>query len=224
MNRIVVFWITVLSVIGFSGCAKYQTLPICVPFDVSKAGNDYETNISATEDVRAYSFDLEYVDSRPVEERKRLVKNPHYRFEDTTIGKIIGDFGATTVKGVSMRKAGSKLILRLTITQLSEPSRPMKYRVGTSQFDVDEKGNGHFNLITVKPGETIKVTSNIGIHEVCCGGIAHDNSNEYAWRKSIVYARLEKGDYHIKLEVLETSPEFEKIRTNLTIGSTYFGK
>jgi hypothetical protein len=54
--------------------------------------------------------------------------------------------------------------------------------------------------------------------------MARDGSNEPAWRKSIAFAMLEKGDYHIKLEVLEASPEFEKIRTNFTITKTYFGK
>jgi hypothetical protein len=132
MSRIVVL-ITVLSAIGFSGCAKYQTIPMCAPFDTAKERMVYETNISTTEDVRAYSFSLEYVDNRSVEERKRDVKNPHYRLEDTTIGKIIGGLG-------SVRKAGSKLLLKLTITQISEPLKPMKYRVGTSQYDVDEKG------------------------------------------------------------------------------------
>lgn len=217
MSRIVVFLITVLSAIGFLGCAKYQTIPMCAPFDTAKERTVYETNISTTEDVRAYSFSLEYVDNRSVEERKRDVKNPHYRLEDTTIGKIIGGLG-------SVRKAGSKLLLKLTITQISEPLKPMKYRVGTSQYDVDEKGNGHFNLIAIKLGETIEVISNIGVHRSESHGMARDGSNEPAWRKSIAFAMLEKGDYHIKLEVLEASPEFEKIRTNFTITKTYFGK
>lgn len=224
MSRIVVFLITVLSVIGFSGCAKYQTIPMCVPFDAAKETTVYETNISTIEDVRAYSFGLEYVDNRSIDERKRVVKDPYYRFEDTTFGKIIGDFGAVTINGVSMRKAGSKLLLKLTITPISEPLRPMKYRVGTSQYDVDEKGNGDFNLITVKQREKIEVISNVGIHKSESHGMACNGSNEPAWNKSIAFAMLEKGDYHIKLEVLETSPEFEKIRTNFTITKTYFGK
>lgn len=208
--------ITVLSVIGFSGCAKYQTIPMCVPFDTTKEKTVYETNISTTEDVRAYSFDLEYVDNRSIEERKEERKRGIY-FQDTTIAKIIGGQNGNN-------PVGSKLLVKLTITQISEPLRPMKYRVGTSQYDKDEKGNGHFNLITVKLGEKIEVISNIGAHEVCCGGIAHDGSNKPAWNKSIAYARLEKGDYHIKLEVLETSPEFEKIRTNFHITFVHFGK
>ena len=223
MSRIVFFWIMALSIIGFSGCAKYQTIPICVPLDTVKEKTVYETNISTTEDVRAYSFDLEYVDNRSIEERKEERKRGIY-FQDTTIGKIIGDFGSVTTKGISMIKAGSKLVLKLTIRQISEPLRPMQYRVGTSQYDVDKKGNGHFNLITVKPGETIEIISNIGEHRSESHGMARDSSNEPAWRKSIAFVGLENGDYHIKLEVLETSPEFAKIRTNFIIVPAYFGK
>lgn len=236
MSKLVVSVITVLSIIGFSGCgAKYQTIPMGTALDTAKVRTVYETNVSTTEDVRAYSFDLEYVDHRSIEERKKGIY-----FNDTTIGKILGGQNGNN-------PAGSKLLLKLTITQISEPFRPMKYRVGTSQYDKDERGNGHFNLITVKPGEPIVVISNIGAHEVCCGGgIAYDDSKKYdnlftaiwttfggttyddsdkpAWHKSIAYARLEKGDYHIKLEVLETSPEFEKIRTNFLITFAYFGK
>lgn len=213
-------FVSFVSAIGFSGCAKHQTIPMCVPFDAAKEKTVYETNISTTEDVRAYSFNLEYVDNKIKfkEEWERLVKNPHYGFSNTTIGKILGGQNGNN-------PTGSKLLLKLTITQISEPLRPMKYRVGTSQYDKDEKGNGHFNLITVKPGEKIEVISNIGVHEVCCGGgMAHDSSGETAWQKTIAFARLEKGDYHIKLEVLEASPEFEKIRTNFHITYVHFGK
>lgn len=225
MSKLIVFVITVVSVIGFSGCAKHQTIPMCVSFDASKERTVYETNISTTEDVRAYSFNLEYVDNRPIDERKKLVKEPHYRFENTTIGKILGDFGATTINGVSMKKAGSRLLLKLTITQISEPLKPMKYLIGTSSpCEIDEKGNLFVNFTTVNPGGRIEVISNIGTHKGRGVGTAHDDSKESAWFKSIAYALLKKGDYHIKLEVLETSPEFKEIRTNFTISNASCGK
>lgn len=221
-----------LSTFLFSGCANYPTIPMYSPLDTTKVGTVYETNFSITKDVHATYFGLEYVVDRKKDdmEWEKLKKDKAEGkisgsiVDHTTINKIVGSIERSIETG-KMIRTGSKLVLKLTVTQISEPLEAMQYKIGTSQYDIDEKtGDGVFKLTQLNKGKKIEIVTDMAFHRSESHGLSSDGSKDYAWDKAIAYTRLTKGDYHVRIEVLETSLEFKEIRTNFVITNTYFGK
>lgn len=234
MTKICSFLIISLFTILFSGCANYETIPMYAPLDTTKVGTVYETNFSITKDVHITQFKLEYVVDKEKDhiEWEKLKKDydegkiSRAISNYTTIIKIVGDFCTPMKPGdTGIITPGKKLVLKITVNQISEPLEAMQYRIGTSQYDIDEKtGNGVFKLIPLNKGEKIEIITDMAFHRNESNGWSCDGSKDNAWNKAITFARLTKGDYHVRIEVLETSPEFKEIRTNFEITNTYFGK
>lgn len=234
MTKICSFLIISLFTILFSGCANYPTIPMYAPLDTTKVGTVYETNFSITKDVHATYFGLEYVEDKEKHriEWEKLKKDKAEGkisgaiSDHTTISKIVGDFySPRKTEDNGIKKAGEKLVLKLTVSQISEPLEAIQYRIGTSQYDIDEKtGDGVFKLTQLNKGEKIEIITDMAFHRSESHGWSSDGSKDSAWDKAIAYTRLTKGDYQVRVEVLETSPEFREIRTNFVITNTYFGK
>lgn len=227
-----------LSTFLFSGCANYPTIPMYAPLDTTKVETVYETDFSITKDVHAIYFGLEYVVDKEKNDKEweKLKKDKAEGkisgsiVDHTTIRKIVGNFYTPMKPGDNgISKPGKKLVLKLEITQMvtqiSEPLEAMQYKIGTSQYDIDEKtGDGVFKLIPLNKGEKIEIITDMAFHCSESHGWTNDKFENPVWNKAIAFARLTKGDYHVRIEVLETSPEFKKIRTNFVITNTYFGK
>lgn len=234
MTKICSFLIISLFTILFSGCANYETIPMYAPLDTTKVGTVYETNFSITKDVHNMEFKLEYVEDKEKHtmEWEKLKKDKAEGkisgaiSDQTTISKIVGDFYTPMKAGDNgISKPGKKLVLKLEITQMltqiSEPLEAMKYEIA-SEYNKDQTGWIVFKSLNKE--EKIEIITDMAFHGVDSQGWSYDGSKDNAYKKAIAIARLTKGDYHVRIEVLETSPEFKEIRTNFAITNTRIGK
>ncbi len=176
---------------------------------MSKKGNIYETDISIIKDM-FYKFDFGFIQDKKsqlkeIKEAKKLrVEVSNY----ITVFKILGDYGAKD----EVRKAGSKVILKLTITPYQIQKNDYLYKKGNNQ-------KVEFFALKEKPFEVIMDLSKYGS---LSSYIANDNPGDYSENKNIIAILLEKGmDYHIKLESLNDVPELKQIRTHLIIRPDY---
>ncbi|RXI36665.1 hypothetical protein CRU99_13260 [Malaciobacter mytili] len=216
-SKIKIF-LLIVGVLFFLGCEKrkYQEVDpdVWALVDMSKKGNIYETDISIIED-NYYKFDFGYIQDketllREIEEARRLsLELSNY----ITVFKILGLYGSEH----AVVRAGSKIILKLTITPYQVQEEDYLYRKG-DDYNLYTK----FYAQKEKPFEVIMDLSKYGYISTC---MANDNSGDISKNKKIVAVWLKKGmDYHIKLESLNDVLELKKIRTHLIIEPDYRSK
>lgn len=212
-------FVSFVSAISFSGCAKYQTLPINVAVDVSKTGNVYENNISITKQT-SYTFGLKYwaeLNKTKAEHDAFMASGgfkhgePH-SYIDKFIGK--GTVNSVTNK-YEMNLPGSQIILKLIVTPLQPSNKAIYYSLGAERMVV--------NSNQAPINTPVIVTSDLSKYP--CYSVGQSEDKLYATHaKAIAFLTLDEGDYKISVESLRDIPEIKDIKTNFFISESHRAK
>ncbi len=210
-KKILLWALLISSALLLSVCTKYyvrfnQITLVSVPFDVSKAGTVYETDIKIPYTGKdRYQFSIDFTETnleRAKQDRESYRSSK--RKARNTLSKITGEYSFIAnrkCKRDVMRVRGAKIMLKLTVTPLTKTSKPMDYSLGGYYFTCRNKLSSS--------QESIEVVLDM---------------SEYHGEE-IIYAGLELGaSYHVKLENLNNVAIPQGISTDFVIKTAYFIK
>lgn len=209
----------IAGLIEFTGCAKYPTLPIDVPLDVSKAGNAFESNVSITKE-QSYMFNMDYwIEAKKLSAEYDALRNMSSSglvFEKTSIGKVLGwgNIGTET-RPPGMQQPGSKIILRLTVIPHQPLGKAIEYHDGGDPF---------YRPRVIPIGMPIVLMADLSKFPKFAGGGKSPDGLHTRYSKGFAYMKMEEGDYTIRVENLHEASDMDEIKTYLHIGKTVLGK
>ncbi|MDD5387634.1 MAG: DUF5625 family protein [Sulfuricurvum sp.] len=209
-------------VLMFSGCnAKdnIATPTIIAPFDISKAGNVYETEFEITKSfnwfailtlsdikewhkVHWYTFDISFLSSN----------GQDWKTDYENLKKIIGDGGRYS--DGKKHAYGVPMLLKITITPVGEHKTPIQHI------------NGHYSVW--RPQSALLNESTvytIDLSDRGVGSMRYSEDKSYQIHtKSIVEMFAEEGIYKVRIESLQDIPQLSGRKTNIEIRQAYHGK
>lgn len=202
--------------------SPYPKYPIKVPFAVEKAGTVYETNFTAPYwfnlGSRLTEISIGFVETIPERFASDLTARSNSSLDEgdrfyMTIEQLVGvvfSYGSSTKEPV-MSYPGTEFIVKLTLTPISNLSRPIVYDTGHY--------NGHRKKALNSKEDSLSLVVNMA-------DFGHASSLFRGGRvKVLAYVDLEMGEsYHVSVESLNDVPLPQGFETYLWIEQGYSPK